>query len=117
MRHWWIIVLIIPSIYLICRYPPLWKDIDAFWQLAAKADAVNILQYPPVYCFLPRIPFNLASAIEGHSFHHNLLSKQTPTDLGVYLLVVAQHLALVAFLPTLLKLSVAQAALEQFCAR
>ena len=98
IRRWWIIVLIIPSIYLICRYPPLWKDIDAFWQLAAKADAVNILQYPPVYCFLSRIPFNLASAIEGHGFHHNLLSKQTPTDLGVCLLVVAQHLALVASL-------------------
>jgi hypothetical protein len=97
-QRWWIAILVVPSLYLIYRYPPLWKDIDAFWQLAARADAVNILQYPPVYCFLSRIPFNLASAISGHSFHHNLLSKQTPTDLGLYLLVVLQHVGLIVSL-------------------
>jgi hypothetical protein len=98
LQEWWVIILTVPSLYLLFTFPPLWKDIDAFWQLAAKADAVNILQYPPVYCFLSRIPFSLASGLEGHGFHHNLLSKQTPTDLGVYLLVVLQHLALIASL-------------------
>jgi len=95
VKEWWVIILTVPSLYLLCTFPPLWKDIDAFWQLAAKADAVNILQYPPVYCFLSRIPFGLASGLEGHGFHHNLLSKQIPTDLGLYILVVLQHVALI----------------------
>jgi hypothetical protein len=87
-----------PSIYMLYRYPPLWKDIDAFWQLAAKADAVNILQYPPLYCFLSRIPFAIASGLEGHSLHHNLLAKQTPTTLGLYLLILLQHIALIGLM-------------------
>jgi hypothetical protein len=95
IREAWIIILVIPSLYFLVLYPPLWKDIDAVLQLTSRASAVNVLQYPPVYCFISRLPFNLASVMEGHSFHHNLLSKQTPSDLGVYLLIIFQHAALI----------------------
>jgi len=98
VRNWWIIILIIPSLYLIFTYPPLWVGIDATCQLTFKAGSINILHYPPVYCFLSRIPFSVASLVEGHRFHHHLLSKQIPSPLGIYFLIILQHMALIGSL-------------------
>jgi hypothetical protein len=57
------IVLSIPSIYLFCSFPPLWKDVDALVQLTVPACDVNILHYPPLYSFSGRIPFVVASTV------------------------------------------------------
>src|SRR5208283_3424173 len=95
------IVLSIPSIYLLIFYPPLWKDIDAVCQLIFPADDMNILHFPPIYCFLGRIPFLIAGRVAEHGSHNSLPSlfgPQQPSLAGIYLLVVTQHLALIAAL-------------------
>jgi hypothetical protein len=90
-------VLAIPSAYLLVAFPPLWKDVDAICQLILKAGALNILHFPPVYCFLGRIPFILAAILSGQPVH-GIFAEQTPSLLGIYLLVIGQHMALVASL-------------------
>ena len=95
------IVLSIPSIYLLIFYPPLWKDIDAVCQLIFPADDMNILHFPPIYCFLGRIPFLIAGRVAEHGSHNSLpplFGPQQPSLAGIYLLVVTQHLALIAAL-------------------
>jgi hypothetical protein len=93
------IVLSIPSIYLFCSFPPLWKDVDALVQLTVPACDVNILHYPPLYSFSGRIPFVVASWIADIGVHRpfrSLFEQQQPCPAGVYFLVVLQHLALIA---------------------
>jgi len=95
------IVLSIPSIYMLSAYPPLWKDVDALGQLVAPASVINILHYPPLYCFLGRIPFLITSWLAGIGTDARLLSifdEQGPSYQGIYLLVICQHIALVAAL-------------------
>ena len=91
------IILAIPSAYLLVTFPPLWKDVDAICQLTLKAGVLNILHFPPLYCFLGRIPFILAAILSGQPVH-GIFAEQTPTLLGIYLLVIGQHVALVASL-------------------
>jgi hypothetical protein len=91
------IILAIPSAYLLVAFPPLWKDVDAICQLTLKAGVLNILHFPPVYCFLGRIPFIVAALLTGQPIH-GVFAEQAPSLLGIYLLVIAQHIALVASL-------------------
>jgi hypothetical protein len=91
------IILALPSVYLLVAFPPLWKDVDAICQLTLKAGAANILHFPPVYCFLGRIPFIFASLLTGQPIH-GIFAEQTPSLLGIYLLVIFQHVALIAAL-------------------
>jgi hypothetical protein len=81
-------------------YPPLWKDVDAVVQLILPAGAGNILHFPPVYCFLSRILFLISSWLPwgGGGSLASLLAEQHPSLLGIYLLVIFQHLLLVASL-------------------
>jgi hypothetical protein len=96
---WPAILLSLPSIYLLGRYPPLWKDIDAVGQLALPASDLNILHFPPVYCFLGRIPFAIASLLAGgRQPPVSLFAQQEPSLPGVYLLVVIQHALLIGAL-------------------
>jgi hypothetical protein len=98
---WPVIVLSIPSTYLLISYPPLWKDVDALGQLIAPASVVNILHYPPLYCFSARIPFFVTSSIANMRVNrslHFLFEQQQPSLQGVFLLVIVQHIALVAAL-------------------
>src|SRR6202011_1521342 len=93
--------LSLPSIYLLSSYPPLWKDVDALAQLTAPASAVNILHYPPLYCFTGRIPFFVTDLIANSGVDrplHGIFEQQHPTPGGVYLLVIVQHIALIAAL-------------------
>jgi hypothetical protein len=64
MGRWPIIVLAIPSFYLLSSYPPLWKDTDALVQLTFPPGDGNILHFPPLYCFLGRIPFAVTSRLK-----------------------------------------------------
>ncbi len=94
------IILSLPSIYLLSSYPPLWKDIDAIGQLLRPASELNILHFPPVYSFLGRIPFVLTTWISegGRRPLPSLFDQQMPPLAGFYLLVVVQHLLLIAAL-------------------
>jgi hypothetical protein len=95
------IILSIPSVYLLSSYAPLWKDVDALGQLALPACDLNILHFPPVYCFLGRIPFAMASWLAGAGGHgtvQSLFEQQVPSLMGIYLLVVIQHILLIAAL-------------------
>src|SRR5262249_31986119 len=98
---WPQIVLSIPSVYLLSSHAPLWKDADASGQLLAPASALNILHYPPLYCFLGRIPFFITSWIAniwGPRPLHSLFEQQEPSVEGIYLLVIVQHILLIGAL-------------------
>jgi hypothetical protein len=93
---WPATLLSVPSIYLLSRYPPLWKDVDALAQLVLPAGDLNILHFPPVYCFLGRIPFVIAFWLTGdHRTLASLFAQQEPSLTGIYLLVVIQHALLI----------------------
>jgi hypothetical protein len=105
-RYPWI-VLSLPSLYLLLSYPILWKDIDALAQLIWRAGAINILHYPPLYCFGGRVPFWLDDV--AHSALRNqpwppldLLAPQQPGLSGIYLLLIGQHLFLILALTFLI---------------
>ena len=98
---WPAIILSIPSVYLLSSYSPLWKDCDALGQLTLPACDLNILHFPPVYCFLGRVPFAVTSWLAGAGGHgtvQSLFEQQVPSLMGTYLLVVIQHLLLIAAL-------------------
>ena len=93
------ILLALPSVYLFCSVPPLWRDSDGFYQVATKFEFLTVLHWPPLYCFCARIPFLLAAVLDGSLFHSGF-SFNWPriTDFGVYLLLVFQHFFLVGAL-------------------
>ena len=102
--------LALPSLYLLLAYPPLWKDVDAMGQLIWAEGWSNILHYPPLYCFSGRIPFWIGDSIHallnGHSLPAlSLFREQHPTALGVEMLVIAQHAALVGALTLLVRMA------------
>jgi hypothetical protein len=94
-----VILLTLPSVYLFCVVPPLWRDSDGFYQVATKFEFLTVLHWPPLYCFCARIPFLLATVLDGSLFRDGF-SFNWPriTDLGIYLLLIAQHLFLVGAL-------------------
>jgi hypothetical protein len=93
------VLLALPSVYLFCLVPPLWRDSDAFYQVATKFEFLTVLHWPPLYCFCARLPFLLATILDGSLFHSGFsFNWPRVTDLGVYLLLVCQHLFLIGAL-------------------
>jgi hypothetical protein len=96
------ILLALPSVYLFCSVRPLWRDSDAFYQVATKFEFLTVLHWPPLYCFCARLPFLLATMLDGSLFHSGFsFNWPRVTDLGVYLLLVFQHLFLIGALLTI----------------
>jgi hypothetical protein len=86
-------VLILPAVYFLVRYLPFWNGPDVVGQLLRPAASVNILHYPPIYCFLARIPFWIAGyALQGGA--PTIFSAQHPSLPAIYLLVFCQQVAL-----------------------
>jgi hypothetical protein len=86
-------LLVLPSLWLLLRYLPFWKDIDATVQLIAPAYDDNILHFPPVYSFLARVPFFVIdSLLHGHS--PGVFERQHPSLAAVYGLVLIQQVGL-----------------------
>jgi hypothetical protein len=97
-----LVVLSVPSAYLLLVYPPLWKDVDALGQLILPADVTNIFHFPALFGFSARLIFWLGDSLSTWR-SPDLLALQRPTIQGIYTLVVFQHLALVLSLGLLCK--------------
>jgi hypothetical protein len=97
-----LIVLSLPSAYLLLVYPPLWKDVDALCQLILPADVTNIYHFPALFCFSARLIVWLGDLFFTWR-SPDLLALQRPTLQGIYTLVLVQHLALVLSLGVLCK--------------
>jgi hypothetical protein len=91
--------LLAPSIWMLSVIPPLWKDVDAYVQVAHPPGIGTILQYGPLYCFVARIPLYLGYAIDciraGAPFPtRDFFLHPTLSDSGVFVLLLSQHVAL-----------------------
>src|SRR5437870_3278067 len=91
--------LLAPSIWMLSAIPPLWKDVDAYVQVAHPPGIGTILQYGPLYCFVARIPLYLGYAIDciraGAPFPtRDFFLHPTLSDSGVFVLLLSQHVAL-----------------------
>ena len=100
--------LFVPSLYFLLTYTPLWKGVDANCQLIFPAGATNILHFPPLYCFLARVPICIGDFLEALWQHRlapacNLFGQQHPSLAGVWLLILLQHFGLVAAASYLLR--------------
>ena len=60
-----LVLLAAPSLYLFLKFPPLWRDSDGFYQVYAGNGEFTILHWPPLYCFLARIPIALGAIIRA----------------------------------------------------
>jgi hypothetical protein len=97
-----IVVLSLPSVYLVTVYPCLWKDVDALGQLIAPADIGNIYHFPALFCFSARAVIWIGDQF-SMSRPFDLLALQRPTLPGIYTLVVFQQIGLVVSLGFLCK--------------
>ena len=95
----WIIVLVLPSLYVLFTLPPLWRDTDGFNEIASTFAPKGIIHWLPGYCFVGRLLMILAGAVGSLVSGHGLpyLSIGTPelSDIGIYSLLVVQHLFLI----------------------
>ncbi|MDQ2867943.1 MAG: hypothetical protein M3R59_05960 [Verrucomicrobiota bacterium] len=94
-------ILAAPSLWMFFAIPPLWKDIDAYLQVTAPPQAGPFILYGPVTCLVPRAFFYLGQIYEcmktGAALPSlDFFAHPTLSDPGVWLLLGAQHLGLVA---------------------
>ncbi len=95
----WIIVLVLPSLYVLFTLPPLWRDTDGFNEIASTFAPKGIIHWLPGYCFVARLLMIVAGAVGSFVSGRGLpyLSLGTPelSDIGIYSLLVVQHLFLI----------------------
>ena len=93
-------VLATPSVYLLLNFPPLWRDSDGFWQITGKFNDLTVLHWPPLYCFVARLPIALgqilAALVRGQGIPRISVMHPVMTDLGLSLLLISQHALLIA---------------------
>jgi hypothetical protein len=94
-----ILILSIPSLYLLLSLPPLWRDSDGFNEIASTFAPKGIIHWLPVYCLGGRlIVFGgsiLGSLLSGHGIPYLSISITPLNDAGVYTLIIAQHIFLI----------------------
>ena len=87
------------SIFVFASLPPLWRDSDSLAQIAAPPGHVNLLQFPALYPFVSRLPLLLVSGwntlLQAQPPHLDRNANVALNDGGIYLLIVAQHVALI----------------------
>ena len=94
-----LLCLLAPSAWMIANIPPLWRDADAYVQLTERPLVATFWNHAPAYCYLAKIPLYLGEQIEhwqGKPPRPRLTDPSQPalTDTGIWILLVAQHLAL-----------------------
>ncbi len=86
------------SIFVFAQLPPLWRDNDSIGQLTSPPGHFILLQFPALYPFVSRVPLLLISGLtslaHGTPLHVDPQARVLLNDGGIYLLIVAQHLAL-----------------------
>ena len=102
--HDWVslLILLLPSIYILLTVPPLWRDSDGFNEIASTFAPKGIIHWLPGYCLCGRliaILFGIAgNLLQGRGMPPLSISITPLNDLGVYALIVFQHLFLVCSL-------------------
>jgi hypothetical protein len=95
----WIIVLAVPSLYILFTLPPLWRDTDGFNEIASTFAPKGIIHWLPGYCLVARLLMIFAGVVGSFLSGHGLpyLSLGTPelNDIAIYSLLVIQHLFLI----------------------
>jgi hypothetical protein len=98
----WIIVLVVPSLYILLTLPPLWRDTDGFNEIASTFAPKGIIHWLPGYCLVARLLMILAGIIgnlvSGHGLPYLSLSTPELNDVAIYSLLVIQHLFLICSL-------------------
>ena len=82
---------------MIATVPPLWRDADAYFQLTLHPLVTTFWGHAPAYSYLANVPLFLGEQIErwrGIAGPRAESGLPQLTDTGVWLLIVAQHLAL-----------------------
>ena len=100
-RRQWILLLILslPSIYVLLTLPPLWRDSDGFNEVASTFAPKGIIHWLPGYCLGARLILLGAgiagSLLGGHGIPYLSISITPLNNVGIYTLMVVQHLFLV----------------------
>lgn len=88
---------------MIATVPPLWRDVDAYVQLTESPFLVTFWGHAPAYSYVAKIP--LLAGEQWERWGGNAVANRAPdssqpglTDTGIWLLIVAQHLALASAL-------------------
>src|SRR3984893_3614788 len=67
-----LLILSLPSIYLLLTVPPLWRDSDGFNQIASTFAPKGIIHWLPGYCLCGRLVVIVAgiagNLLQGHGF-------------------------------------------------
>jgi hypothetical protein len=94
-----LLILSFPSLYIFLTLPPLWRDEDAFNEIASTFAPRGIIHYLPGYCLGGRLIIFagniVGSLLGGHGIPNLSVSIMPLNDAGIYTLVVVQHLFLV----------------------
>jgi hypothetical protein len=94
-----LLILAIPSIYIFLSLQPLWRDEDAFNEIASTFAPRGIVHYLPGYCLGGRLIVFLGSIagslISGHGIPCLSLDLTPLNDAGIYTLIAVQHFFLV----------------------
>jgi hypothetical protein len=94
-----LLILSIPSLYVLVALPPLWRDSDGFNEIASTFAPKGIIHWLPGYCLAGRlIVFAgsiVGSLLGGHGIPYLSISITPLNDAGIYTLIVVQHLFLV----------------------
>jgi len=94
-----LLILSIPSLYVLLSLPPLWRDSDGFNEIASTFAPKGIIHWLPGYCLGGRlIVFTgsiVGSLLGGHGIPYLSISITPLNDTGIYTLVGVQHLFLV----------------------
>lgn len=82
---------------MIATIPPLWRDADAYVQLTQDPRVATFWGHAPAYCYVAKIPLFVGEQWErlrGQPAPRIVPSQPALTDSGIWLLIIAQHLAL-----------------------
>src|SRR5438132_14018222 len=89
-----LLILAVPSLWLMVEVSPLWREVDAYVQTVFRPGTNTILRHAPLYCVLSRVPLWLGylASGAGSAIRVGGFIKHTQlTDLGAFALVLAQH--------------------------